>query len=260
MKNNLFVSICALILISACQPAAEPAADMEKVKAEIQNLENAWADAMNARDVDALMAMYADDAVAMSDGEPSLSGKEAIRKKTEKDFEKADTGQHFNFQTLDVVGTGDVVTETGKTTVKDDSGKEISTGKYMAVWQKRDGKYLCTHDISNTDKVRAPAGYKTLHLFDFPNGMTESDLSSGLQRFNTAIEELGYPGSGYFLYKYTEADVKDYRYYFEGVWPDMDTYNTIHESPEWQAVAGDNAAVYEQLKPVEIYRKMALVK
>jgi len=65
MKNNLFVSICALILISACQPAAEPAADMEKVKIEIQNLENAWADAMNVRDVDALMALYADDAVAM---------------------------------------------------------------------------------------------------------------------------------------------------------------------------------------------------
>jgi len=86
MKNNLFVSICALILISACQPAAEPAADMEKVKIEIQNLENAWADAMNERDVDALMTLYADDAVAMGEDYPSISGKEAIRKKNRKRF------------------------------------------------------------------------------------------------------------------------------------------------------------------------------
>jgi len=34
---------------------------------------------------------------------------------------------------------------------KDASGKEISTGKYMAVWEKRNGKYICVRDISNND-------------------------------------------------------------------------------------------------------------
>ncbi len=260
MKNNLLASICALIAFTGCQTSAEQPADMSAVKTEIQGLENAWARAMNNRDTEALLALYANDAMAMSDDEPSLSGKEAIRTKLEKDMKKGDNGMNFHFETLDVIGTGDVVTEVGKTTIKDASGVEISTGKYMAVWQKRDGKYVCTHDISNADKVQAPAGYKSLHLFDLPNGMSESELAISLRRFNTAIDELGYPGSGYFLYKSTEDDIKNYRYYFEGVWPSMETYKTIHDSPEWQAVASETSAIYEQLKPVELYRQMALVK
>ena len=36
---------------------------MAAVKAEIQAIETAWAAATNARDVNALMALYADDAV-----------------------------------------------------------------------------------------------------------------------------------------------------------------------------------------------------
>lgn len=37
--------------------------DNEKLKAEIQALENEWANADNARDVNALAAFYSDDAV-----------------------------------------------------------------------------------------------------------------------------------------------------------------------------------------------------
>jgi ketosteroid isomerase-like protein len=43
------------------------------------------------------------------------------------------------------------VTEIGTAISKDASGKVIRTGKYMAVWEKRDGKYICIRDIYNSD-------------------------------------------------------------------------------------------------------------
>jgi len=33
----------------------------------------------------------------------------------------------------------------------DAAGKVTATGKYMAVWEKRDGKWLCIRDIGNED-------------------------------------------------------------------------------------------------------------
>jgi len=168
MKVNRFLAILAtcMFLFTACQqPAAEPTAtaepaaapapaapDMAQIKAEIQAAETAWAAAMNARDVNALMALYTDDAVSMGDDAPMLVGKAAIQAAQEADFKTMPAGQTFTFETMDVFGDGNVVTETGKTTYKDAAGKVTGTGKYMAVWEKRDGKYLCIREIYNSDK------------------------------------------------------------------------------------------------------------
>ncbi len=57
--------------------AAKP--DMAQVRSEITAVENQWAIAQNAKDIKGLMAPYADDAVSMTDGAPTLSGKAAIQ-------------------------------------------------------------------------------------------------------------------------------------------------------------------------------------
>ncbi len=63
---------------STITEAAKP--DMAQVRSEIVAVENQWAAAQNAKDINALMALYADDAVSMPDGAPTLSGKAAIQK------------------------------------------------------------------------------------------------------------------------------------------------------------------------------------
>ena len=125
--------------------------DMAAIKAEIVGIENQWAAAINAKDIKAMMALYADDAVSMADGAPTLSGKAAIQKSQEADFAKPATFASIGFETLDVYGQGDVVTEVGKTMYKDAAGKTTGTGKYIAVFEKRDGKYLCIREIYNKD-------------------------------------------------------------------------------------------------------------
>ncbi|MBK8494451.1 MAG: DUF4440 domain-containing protein [Chitinophagaceae bacterium] len=167
MKKTIFLPVfaaCVLMIVS-CQesakqetPAAETAVaaepvkpDMAKIKAEIQAIETAWAAAQNAKDVNALMAMYADDAVSMPDGEPMLTGKAAIQKKQEADFAKPSKYASIAFETMDVYAQGDVVTEVGKTMYKDAAGNTMGAGKYIAVFEKRNGKYLCIREIYNQD-------------------------------------------------------------------------------------------------------------
>ena len=154
---------CAL-LFASCQEAekketpaqtttaAEPAKpDLAQIRSEIVAIENAWAIAQNTKDVNALMAMYAEDAVIMPDGEPMVSGKAAIQKKLEADFAKPSTYASIAFETLDVYAQGNEATEVGKTMYKDAAGKTTGAGKYIAVYEKRDGKYLCIREIYNKD-------------------------------------------------------------------------------------------------------------
>ena len=125
--------------------------DMATVKADIQALENAWAAADNARNAGAVTAFYADDAISMSNNRPMSVGKAAIRKDYETALAKRPKGSTVSFAITDVYGSEDMVTEVGKATTSDAAGKVTATGKYMAIWEKRDGKYVCIRDISNED-------------------------------------------------------------------------------------------------------------
>lgn len=135
---------------------AEPAmaeADMVSIKAEIQALESAWATADNARDVQTVLAFYSDDAVSLSNNAPMSKGKSAIQKEIEEGMAKKAKGETVSYNALEVYGDEDIVTEIGTSIAKDASGKVIRTGKYMAIWEKRDGKYICIRDIYNNDAI-----------------------------------------------------------------------------------------------------------
>lgn len=165
LKFATVVAALSFLTIGCNQPAADKApevtaeatppmaakADPAKMKADIQALETAWANADNARDANALAAFYADDAVSLSNNQPMVSGKAAILKDLEAAMAKRPKGATVTYEVLDVFGDENFVTEVGKTTSKDAAGKVYYTGKYMAIWEKRDGKYVCIRDISNDD-------------------------------------------------------------------------------------------------------------
>jgi uncharacterized protein (TIGR02246 family) len=163
MKYSGIATICivlTLIATGCSAPAPKPVEtpvvvetkpDMAAVKAEIQALENAWAAADNARDANAVAAFYAEDAWSMTFDKPTLVGRAAILADITEGLAKRTTGTIVNYEVQEVYGDENFVTEVGKSTVKDASGKVISTGKYMAVWEKRDAKYVCIRDIYNND-------------------------------------------------------------------------------------------------------------
>lgn len=259
--NFLFTLLTACVLtFTACEQTAQTPTDLVQVKTEIQALENTWATALNARDLDALMALYTDDAVSMPDNAPMLAGKDAIRKQQEQEFANTPSGTIYSFEVLDVYANGNTVTETGKATYKDAAGKVTGTGKYMAVWEKQGDKYLCVREIYNLDTPPAPAATRSIHLFDLPEGVTEAAWSAALAEINDAIAKLGYPGAGYYMYKTQSADIKDYRYYFEGIWPSEEAYKKIHESTAWKTATEKFNPLYDKIRVVEIYRRMNRVQ
>jgi len=127
------------------------APDMTAIKAEIQAIEDDWAAASNAKDVATMLGFYADDAISMNDDQPMLVGKAAIQKGIESEMANRKAIGKVIFETLEVYGDETRVTEIGKTTIRTDTAIVTYSGKYMAVWEKRNGKWLTIRDISNDD-------------------------------------------------------------------------------------------------------------
>lgn len=163
MNYSGIATVCvalSLFVIGCSAPAPKPVEtpvvvetkpDMAAIKAEIQALESSWSAADNARDANAVAAFYADDAISMADDKPMLVGKAAILKEIEESQAKKVQGSTVSYEVMDVFGDENQVTEVGKGIHKDAAGTVISSGKYMAVWEKRDGKYICIRDIYNDD-------------------------------------------------------------------------------------------------------------
>lgn len=82
---------------------------------------------------------------------PTFVGKAAIQKDIESSLAKRKEGSTVSYETLEVFGNENLVTETGKITAKDVTGTVTYTGKYMAIWEKRDGKWLTIRDMNNDD-------------------------------------------------------------------------------------------------------------
>jgi uncharacterized protein (TIGR02246 family) len=125
---------------------------LDKIRTEIQAMENAYADGYNAKDANAIAVYYADDAISMVNNEPIAAGKDALLKMAQKDIANDTLNAKVSFEVIDIFAEGDLAVETGKATFKDQQGNIIRTGKYMSLFEKHDGKYVCIRDIYNNDK------------------------------------------------------------------------------------------------------------
>ena len=140
------------LLFSACNaPAGETKAmDMDKTKAEIQGMENAFAAAEKAKDVNAVAAYYSPDAISYGRNEEPSSGIAAIKEHIARSIAKDTAGNANVYKVVDLFGDEKLLVEIGSWTVLDPAGKETDKGHYMSCFQKRDGKYMCIRDMNVT--------------------------------------------------------------------------------------------------------------
>jgi len=124
---------------------------MAAIKAEIIALEKSYDTYYNAGDLNNLITLYADDAIRLPNNQTIISGKEAIKKEMETEQANKKKGITSTSETTDVFGDETTVTEIGKTIRKDASGKVKSTGKYITIWKKVNGKFLTVREMWNDD-------------------------------------------------------------------------------------------------------------
>ena len=145
------VSAIVVSVFSACSSADKPVAvDIEKVKPEIQAMEDAFAAAEKAKDPEKVAAYYSDDAVSYSRNRMPEVGKAAIRERQAKNLAADTTGNTNLYKVVDLFGEGNMLVEIGSWTEMSPAGTEVNKGHYMSYFQKRDGKYVCVRDMNVT--------------------------------------------------------------------------------------------------------------
>ena len=150
--------VLSSILVFSCSSPGEKAnpVDMDKLKVDIQALEDAFAAAEKARDATAVVTYYSDDAISYFRNEEPGSGKEAIKERIEQRLAKDTTGNYNVYKVVDLFAEGNMVVEIGSWSVLNPSGTEVDKGHYMSCFQKREGKYVCVRDMSASSNPAKP--------------------------------------------------------------------------------------------------------
>jgi uncharacterized protein (TIGR02246 family) len=153
MRRKLSLSAfigMAVFIFSACSSAKEEAkpVDMEKLKVEIQAMEDAFAAGEKAKDAAAVAAYYSDDAISYSRNKVPTVGKAAIKESIAKGIAEDTTGLINVYKVVDLFAEGNTVVEIGSWTTTYSDGKPKDNGHYMSLFQKRDGKYVCVRDMN----------------------------------------------------------------------------------------------------------------
>ncbi len=157
MRISLAACTLLFLLLSACA-TPPPKADLKAEEDAIRTLDVAWAKSANARDLDATVSYYSDDALLLPPNAPIAKDKASIRAGwasllvpeitlTWKDT-KIEVAQSVELAYL--VGAYDM-------TIKDAKGGESKdTGKLLEIWKKQsDGKWKVVVDTFNSDLAPA---------------------------------------------------------------------------------------------------------
>lgn len=117
-------------------------------------LDEAWAKAFKAGDLDGVMACYAPDAVSWAPDAPEAKGEAAIRQ-AYREFFAANTVQDITDMDKQYRTAGNLSVSWGRssmTAVDKATGKPVvSTGRYSSAAEKRGGKWVYIVDHSSSD-------------------------------------------------------------------------------------------------------------
>jgi ketosteroid isomerase-like protein len=170
-KTFALLGAAALVVsVSACQryeskaggnaaASAASAADTGAITDAIKADEKKWNDDFHAKNLDALLAHYAPDAVAVFPGAPSVTG-DGLRKVYEDAVKDANFDVSFSSDKIDA--SGDLAYSRGHFTEKytDPSTKAVASnsGTYITVYKKQsDGSWKVVEDLTAVEPAAAPA-------------------------------------------------------------------------------------------------------
>jgi ketosteroid isomerase-like protein len=121
--------------------------DKEQIKKDIQAREDEFATVYNSGELKAI-GYYADDAITYYQNRQPLVGKQQIMEFLQADL--TNNSNNISFKTKEVFPSndGNMVVEIGYFELRDSAEIIINTGNYMALFEKRNGKYVSIRDMS----------------------------------------------------------------------------------------------------------------
>ncbi|HYV62543.1 MAG TPA: SgcJ/EcaC family oxidoreductase [Bryobacteraceae bacterium] len=151
------------VLLSGCAQAPPPPPPDTRAADEktIRDLETAWVKEFAAKDMDKIVAHYADDGTVLLSNAPTMVGKDAIRAGMKDAV--ADPKFSLDLKTVKVnVSKDDLAYSQGtySTSATDPKTKKVmaETGRYVEVYKKQaDGSWKIVEDINSPDGPAVPA-------------------------------------------------------------------------------------------------------
>ncbi|UCG62482.1 MAG: SgcJ/EcaC family oxidoreductase [Candidatus Zixiibacteriota bacterium] len=147
----LVIALVLSFITIACAQA--PQVDTKAEAEKIQQVVEAWQEAVAARDIDACTSFYAPDGVEMLSNSPAAEGPEAIYQWYADWIFDTTITNSFHTDFIEVAASGDLAYERGtwQFVMETEDGPIEDYGKYVIVWKKIDGEWKALIDISNSD-------------------------------------------------------------------------------------------------------------
>jgi uncharacterized protein (TIGR02246 family) len=123
--------------------AEQQAADKKALEAGAA----AWMNAFNAKDVEAMTAHYAEDAVLLPPNAPAVFGRDAVLATMQEMFV---SGLGIELEDLEIKVENDLGYKAGRYRLLSEDGALVDRGKYIEIWTKADGKWVLHRDIWNS--------------------------------------------------------------------------------------------------------------
>jgi uncharacterized protein (TIGR02246 family) len=142
MKTPLIPFLILLPIAFLHGSASTGDQDLQPLRAAIAQNYRDWIDATKRKDVDTVLALYADDAIVLPPGAAPVTGRNAIREFYKQYY--ADPSQLLDeqFTNTSLVVRGDLAIDTAEY-----SG-EIDRGKNLVVWKRhKDGSWRLFRDM-----------------------------------------------------------------------------------------------------------------
>src|ERR1700730_15341586 len=157
------VPLTLAVLLFGCAQAPPPAPPDTRAADEkaIRDMETAWVAEFAAKDIDKMLAHYADDGTLLLSNAPTMSGKDAIRAGMKMAID--DPNFALDLKTVKVyVSKDDLAYSQGTYSYKgtDSKTKKViaETGRYVEVYKKQaDGSWKVVEDINSPEAPAAPA-------------------------------------------------------------------------------------------------------
>ena len=142
MRRIDFAALSLVFALGACYPAGS------QDSTELAATSGSWTEAFNAGDLDALVAMYAEDARLLPPNAEMLQGHDelgaALGALTE-------AGIKLELGTVEAVVAGDIGHKVGTFTMFAPDGSVIDQGKFIETWKQVGGEWVIANDIFNSD-------------------------------------------------------------------------------------------------------------
>jgi len=140
------------LLISGCSQAPAPTS---QASPELAATAEAWEQAFNDRDIDALVGLNWDDVRVMPPNAEMEQGRDAVARIFQGYMDEKVT---VNLEEIESTATADIGYQVGTYELTAEDGSIADRGKYISTWHMRNGEWRMSNDIWNSDMPLPEAG------------------------------------------------------------------------------------------------------